>query len=111
MLIICGFQAVCLGILTEKFSVSEGILPPRKRARPGEWLLHLEPGLLMSAALFALGVTLIAIVFAGWAGGGFGPLEYAQTMRLVVPGVSSCVLGVQLFFVVFLGSVLSLRRK
>jgi glycosyltransferase involved in cell wall biosynthesis len=111
MLIICGFQAVCLGMLTEKFAVSEGILPPRNQARPGEWLLQLESGLVLSAALFALGVALIAIVFAGWAGGGFGPLEYAQTMRMVVPGVTSCVLGVQLFFVVFLGSVLELRRK
>jgi glycosyltransferase involved in cell wall biosynthesis len=111
MLLICGFQALCLGALTENFAVSEGILPQRKQVRPGEWLLQLEAGLVLSAALFALGVALIAIVFAGWAGAGFGPLEYAQTMRRVVPGVTSCVLGVQLFFVVFLGSVLELRRK
>lgn len=111
MMIICGFLAACLGVLTEKFAVSEGILPGRDRARPGEWLLRLEPGLLLSAGLFALGVALIAVVFLRWAGGGFGPLDYAETMRLVVPGVTSCVLGVQLFFVVFLGSVLELRRK
>ncbi len=111
MLIICGFQAVCLGMLTEKFAVSEGILPPRKRARPGEWLLRLESGLILSAALFALGVALISIVFIRWASEGFGPLDYARTMRLVVPGITFSVLGVQLFFVVFLGSVLSLRRK
>ena len=111
MMIICGFLAVCLGMLTEKFAVSEGILPDRRRARPGEWLLRLEPGLLLSAGLFALGVALIAVVFLRWAGGGFGLLDYAQTMRLVVPGTTLCVLGVQLFFVVFLGSVLELRRK
>lgn len=111
MMIICGFLAVCLGLLTEKFAISEGILPDRQRKRPGEWLLRLEPGLLLSAGLFAFGGTLIAIVFARWASGGFGPLDYAGTMRLVVPGVTSCVLGVQLFFVVFLGSVLGLRRK
>lgn len=111
MMIICGFQAACLGVLTEKFAVSEGILPHRLRARPGEWFLRLEPGLLLSAGLFALGVSLIAIVFLRWAAGGFGPLNYAETMRLVVPGVTFCVLGVQLFFVVFLGSVLDLRRK
>lgn len=111
MMIICGFQAVCLGVLTEKFAVSEGILPDRTRARPGEWLLRLEPGLLLSAVLFVLGVALISIVFFRWSGGGFGSLDYAHTMRLVVPGVTACVLGVQLFFVVFLGSVLELRRK
>jgi len=111
MLIICGFQAVCLGVLTEKFAVSEGILPQRKQARPGERLLQLEPGLIMSAALFALGVVLISIVFIRWASEGFGSLDYARTMRLVVPGITFSVLGVQLFFVVFLGSVLELRRK
>jgi glycosyltransferase involved in cell wall biosynthesis len=111
MMIICGFQAICLGMLTEKFAVSEGILPGRERARPGEWLLSLEPGLLLSAGLFATGVALVAIVFFKWSAMAFGLLDYAQTMRLVVPGTTLCVLGVQLFFVVFLGSVLELRRK
>jgi hypothetical protein len=111
MMIICGFQACCLGVLTEKFALSEGILPTRASARPGGWLLRLEPGLLMSAGLFTLGVGLIAIVFIRWSSEGFGLLDYARTMKLVVPGVTFCVLGVQLFFVVFLGSVLELRRK
>lgn len=111
MLLICGFLALCLGVLTEKFAVSEGILPERNRRRPGEWLLSLEPGLLFSAALFFVGSALVAVVFFRWFGDGFGPLDYAKTMRLVVPGVTFCVLAVQLFFVVFLGSVLSLRRK
>jgi hypothetical protein len=111
MAIICGFLAICLGVLTELFAVSEGILPARKKKRPGERLLQLEPGLLLSAALFAFGLLLIAIVFFRWASDGFGPLEYGQTMRLVVPGVTACVLGVQLSFVAFFGSVLSLRRN
>jgi glycosyltransferase involved in cell wall biosynthesis len=111
MLIICGFQAVCLGVLTEKFAVSEGILPRRQRARLGARLLQLERGLLSSAAMFVLGVALVAIVFVQWATEGFGLLDYAGTMRLVVPGITFCVLGVQLFFMVFLGSVLELRRK
>jgi glycosyltransferase involved in cell wall biosynthesis len=111
MLLICGFMAVCLGVLTEKFAVSEGILPERKRARPGEWLLGLEPGLLASASLFAVGLGLIVVVFYRWFAAGFGALDYAATMRWVVPGVTLCVFAVQLFFVVFLGSVLGLRRK
>lgn len=111
MLIICGVQAVCLGLLTEKFAVSEKLLPPRSCSRLGDGLLHLETGLLFSVGLFALGAVFVAAVFAGWMRVGFGPLDYAHTMRLVVPGVTLCVLGVQLFFVVFLGSVLELRRK
>jgi glycosyltransferase involved in cell wall biosynthesis len=112
MAIICGFLAVCLGVLTEWFAVSEGILPAHKREkRRVEGLLQLEPGLVLSSAFFAFGLLLIAIIFFGWARDGFGPLDYAQTMRLVVPGVTACVLGVQLFFVVFLGSVLSLGRN
>lgn len=111
MMIICGFQAVCLGVLTEKFAVSEGILPQRERARPGEWLLQLEPGLVLSSGLFLAGIGLVAAVFYRWYAAGFGFLDYAQTMRFVVPGITSCVLGVQLFFVVFFGSVLELRRK
>ena len=111
MMIICGFLALCLGILTEAFAVSEGILPAPKGKLPGQSFLQLKPGLLLSAILFFLGFFLIAVVLFGWAADGFGPLAYARTMRLVVPGITACVLGVQLFFVVFLGSVLSLRRK
>lgn len=111
MLIICGFQALCLGILIEKFAISEGILPKRKRTRPGAALLRLEVGLLLSSGLFMVGILLISVIFFRWSSEGFGPLNYAQTMRLVVPGITACVMAVQLFFVAFLGSVLSLRRK
>ena len=112
MAIICGFLAFCLGILTESAAVSEGILPERKKKRPGERLiLQLEPSLLLSGAFFVLGLLLIFVVFLRWANEGFGPLDYAQTMRLVIPGVTACVLAVQLFFVAFLGAVLSLRHK
>jgi glycosyltransferase involved in cell wall biosynthesis len=111
MAIICGFLAVCLGFLTEKFAVSEGILPARRRSNQWvEALLQLEPGLIVSLALFGTGLILIGIAFLVWAREGFGQLDYSQTMRLVVPGVTACVLAVQLFFVVFLGSVLSLNR-
>ena len=111
MLIICGFQAVCLGMLTELFTVSEGILPPRKSKRPGEWLLRLEPSLLCSGGLLATGGILIALVFVRWADAGFGELEYAHTMRLVVPGVTATVLGVQLVFVAFVRSAIELKRN
>lgn len=111
MLIICGFQALCLGVLIEKFAVSEGILPARKHPRPGAALLRLETSLLLGVGLFVAGVLLISVIFLRWSSEDFGALDYARTMRLVVPGVTACVLAVQLFFVAFLGSVLELRRK
>ena len=46
-----------------------------------------------------------------WRLAGFGPLDYAHTMRWVIPGVTLVALGVQTVLGSFFASVLGMARK
>ena len=45
-------------------------------------------GLLLGGLAFLSGTALIAAAALEWRSQGFGPLDYAQTMRWVIPGVT-----------------------
>ena len=55
-------------------------------------------------------VMLVAAV-NDWRVRDFGRLNYAETMRVVVPGVTLAVLGYQMILSCFLLSLLSMRRR
>ena len=62
-------------------------------------------------ALAALvGGILLTFAFAMWQRNSFGPLDYAQTMRLVIPGVTLIALGIQAILGSFMISIMSIRR-
>lgn len=75
------------------------------------WLrevLSLERGLIVGALVLLGGVGLLLAAVAQWRTAGFGRLDYAHTMRWVIPGVTLTALGFQTvlasFFVAVLGS-------
>jgi hypothetical protein len=53
---------------------------------------------------------LLAIIWQWWLTG-FGQLDYARTMRLVVPGATLVALAFQTVFSNFFVSILGMRRK
>jgi hypothetical protein len=50
-------------------------------------------------------------VWFDWRAGGYGPLPYSQTLRLVIPGVTLVALSAQTIFASFMVSILGLDRK
>jgi hypothetical protein len=56
------------------------------------------------------GATLIGGVALQWATGGFGSLDYASTMRAVIPGTGLIALAFQFAASSFLLSVLRMAR-
>ena len=49
--------------------------------------------------------------FVEWMQADFGPLDYATTMRLVVPGVTLTALGFQTVLSSFFMSILGMNRR
>jgi hypothetical protein len=71
----------------------------------------LEKGLVVAAvAILAGGCLLFAAIWQWWLTD-FGHLDYARTMRLVVPGATLVALGFQTVFSSFFVSILGMRRK
>jgi glycosyltransferase involved in cell wall biosynthesis len=109
--VLLGFQAIAFAVFTKLFAISEGLHPPDPTHDKAFRYITLEVGLLAGALLIlaGLGVSVYAVGF--WQSRHFGPLDYAQTLRLVIPASLFLTLGGQTVFASFFLSVLGLRRK
>lgn len=109
--VLCGYQSVLFAIFTKTFSMNEGLMPDDRRLRRFFEVVNLERGLLAGLAAFVLGVFILVAVFMDWCQGGYGDLDYARTMRWVVPGSTLAALGFQTMLSGFFVSILGLARK
>ena len=109
--IICGYQAALFGLLSKVFAVSEGLLPPDPRIQRLTRRLTLERALVIAILVMVLGVLLLLLAVLQWGSRDFGRLDYADTMRLVIPGVTLTALGFQSILAAFFISVLALARR
>lgn len=109
--IICGYQSAVFAVFTKVFAVSEGLMPPDTRLQRLARIVTLERGLAVSAVCMLAGLVLLALAVNKWRVQDFGNLDYANTMRLVVPGVTLTVIGFQTMLSSFFTSVLAMRRR
>jgi glycosyltransferase involved in cell wall biosynthesis len=109
--LICGYQSILFAVFTKVFAITEGLLPRDSRIRLLSRIVTLERGALGGAVAAACGVFLLLLAIARWAAEDFGRLDYASTMRLVVPGVTLTALGFQTVLSSFFLSILRMRRR
>lgn len=109
--ILCGYQSVIFAVFTKTFAISEGLMPPDPRMDRFYELINLERGLVIGAFALAVGVGLLLAAVAEWWVADFGRLNYAQTMRWVIPGATLTAIGVQTILSSFFASILGMRRK
>jgi hypothetical protein len=74
-------------------------------------VLLIEKALLLTVAALVAGLLLLLAAVCVWKSKGFGPLDYRQTMRLVIPGSLITALGFQTILASFFMSILGLSRK
>jgi glycosyltransferase involved in cell wall biosynthesis len=101
-----GYQAILFAIFTKRFAISEGMMPPDERLNRFIQFFTLEKGLVLGIIMGLVGLFLLVGAINQWWESGFGPLNYAVTMRWVIPGSTLCMLGFQTLFASFFISVL-----
>ena len=109
--LLCGYQAVLFAIFTKTFAINERLLPQDPRMDRFFEIVNLERGLIVSAFALLIGIVLLGLALNEWRLAGFGRLDYARTMRLVVPGATITALTVQTVLSSFFVSILGMRRK
>ncbi len=67
--------------------------------------------MLAGAVMMLVGFGLLAAAVNQWRLAHFGPLDYAQTMRWVIPGVTLTALGFQTVLSSFFISMLGMKRR
>jgi len=108
--ILVGHQAIVFAICAKTIAIAEGLLPPNRRMERFNRVATLERGLVVGLGAIAIGVGLLLATINQWRLHDFGDLDYARTMRLVVPGVLFTALGVQTLLASFLIALVRATR-
>jgi glycosyltransferase involved in cell wall biosynthesis len=109
--ILCGYQAVVFALFTRTYAVAERLMPEDPRLTRLFKVVTLERGLIAAAGLVFSGVVLIGLAVNQWRLAEFGRLDYAHTMRYVIPGATFTTIGLQTFFSSFFLNIIGMRRK
>jgi hypothetical protein len=109
--VICGHQSMMFAVIAKTFAITEGLLPADARVARFSRMLPLERGLALALVAVVAGVVMLGAAANEWRVRDFGRLNYADTMRVVVPGMTLAVLGFQTMLSCFLLSLLEMRRR
>ncbi len=109
--LMCGYQSILFAILAKTFAMNEGLTPEDPVALRFFRYINLERGLLVGGGVCLLGLILLLWAVNFWRLSGFGTLDYAVTMRWVIPGATCVALGFQTVFSGIFVSILGMQRR
>lgn len=109
--ILLGYQSILFAVLAKTFAMAERLMPEDPRMVRLFRIVNLERGILASGAMGAVGLSLLAAAVLQWRSTGYGRLDYAYTMRFVIPGSTLAALGFQSFLSSFFLSILGMKRR
>jgi glycosyltransferase involved in cell wall biosynthesis len=108
--VLLGYQSLLFAIFSKTFAITTGLVPEDPRMSRFFEIVNLERGLLVGFGSLVLGLGLIGVAVRQWQLEGFGPLDYPQTMRWVIPGVTLAALGFQTVLSGWFVSILGMNR-
>jgi glycosyltransferase involved in cell wall biosynthesis len=109
--ILCGYQAILFGVFAKTFAMAEHLVPEDPLMMRLFKVINLERGLVASGVAMLAGVTLLVAAVLQWRAAGYGRLDYAHSMRFVIPGATLTALGFQTFLSSFFISILGMARR
>jgi hypothetical protein len=112
MTAIVGFQLVAFAFFTKVFAIAEGLLPDDPKLTRVLKIFTLEKGIVLSLAVFLIGIALLARAMWLWGNVHFGQLPSMEdNLRRLIPAAALVVIGIQGIFSSFFMSALGLKTK
>ena len=108
--ILIGFQFILFYGLTKVYTVENDLLPKSKNYDRQFKFINLEKGLITGVVLILIGLTLSIIASTNWYELSFGDITNSNTLRLVIPAITSMFLGVQVILFSLFFSILGLKK-
>ncbi|RMA56739.1 glycosyltransferase family 2 protein [Ulvibacter antarcticus] len=105
-----GFQFVLFYGLTKVFTVENGLLPKSKKYDKLFKSITMEKGLILGFLLVLVGVVLSVIAYSDWQEINFGDINTNAILRIVIPAITTMLLGVQIILFSLFFSILGLKK-
>jgi len=93
--VVLGMQLLQLAVLTKWLGVASGIVPEPAWLARTKPLHTVETGLLLGGFMFVCGLLASLAILYDWGSAGFGALDPAEGMRVVIPAVTLMIVGMQ----------------
>ena len=111
LLILVGAQSTFMAIFAFTFALVEKLRPGNTFILKFYRYFNLEIALAVAGIVGIVGTALIATAFLDWRAGGYGPLDYSHSLRIVIPGFTLMALAALAIISSFMVSILGLDRK
>ncbi len=108
---LCGYESIFFAVFAKTLAIKQGLLPSDMRIERFFNTVNLEVGLVVAASAMIFGLVLLGLAIEQWRVVSYGLLNYARTMRLVVPGATLVALGFQTILSAFMISFLDLEHR
>ena len=108
--ILIGFQFLLFYGLTKVFTVENELLPKSNKYDNLFKYINLEKGLLVGLFLVIIGIALSGYAYSDWKELNFGDINNSNTLRIVIPAITSMLLGVQVILFSLFFSILGLKK-
>jgi hypothetical protein len=109
--LLMGYQTVQFAVFSKVFAIGQGLMPKDRALDNYTNWFTLERGLVYGSILLVAGLVALGFAVDSWRLAGFGALDYATTMRVVIPGMTAAAIGFQTIISSFFLGVLRLARR
>jgi hypothetical protein len=106
--VLVGTQAISFGAVAFRFATVHMLLPLPRHYSAVLTVFTLERMLIGSAIVSLSGVAGVIWCILQWASTGFGPLEYAALLRILILSLTGIAIGVQLALTGFLSAIVEI---
>ena len=105
--VIIGAQLMSFAVVARLFGVREKLWPSSPRIELARRWFSIDRTCIAGAVTLVAGIAIAVVAVGGWAGRGFGDMDVEGTMRLAIPSVLLCALGVQALVTGFFTALLT----
>lgn len=109
--LVTGYQGVLFYAMAQAFAGTQGLAGNTTKGSDGKSILAPDKALPIASLLLLGGLVLWATAFMQWREVGFAELDYASTMRIVIPGTTLLSLAVETTLFYLFRSWLDIEHK
>jgi glycosyltransferase involved in cell wall biosynthesis len=109
--ILVGLQSISFAVIARRYGIAKGFIPRSNGYGSLLDALTLERVLMFALALLVVGAAGLVWCIGVWASAGFGPLQYAALLRILVLSLTAISAAIQFALTAFLAGIMEIPAR